>query len=115
MTNKEEETTESIIAWHTETFPKATEIHQLRKFIEELFEAMSAVDTHLDECADVVISATVLTKYDSTAYSQLMAAMSSVSPTVKVAINKKMAVNRQRRWYYDETQGVYRHVKEVHN
>lgn len=103
----------TIIEWHKKTFPDATLSGQLKKFVEEKEEYENADRSHrLEELADMFIVACGISRFDMW---QGAAALSEVQflfshhdkRNVLKTIDKKMAINRKRKW--SGTNGMYRH------
>lgn len=109
------ETVETIIRWHANTFPQATLVGQLEKFYEERIEYEEAKRPHkLEELADMYIVACGICRFDAYLGAEAMAEMDSLfahhdKRNIKKAIDKKMAINRQRQWGCKN--GYYKHLK----
>lgn len=108
------ETVETIIRWHANTFPQATLVGQLEKFYEERMEYEEAKRPHkLEELADMYIVACGICRFDAYLGAEAMAEMDSLfthhdKRNIKKAIDKKMAINRQRQWGCKD--GYYKHI-----
>lgn len=113
------ETVETIIRWHANTFPQATLVGQLEKFYEERMEYEEAKRPHkLEELADMYIVACGICRLDAYLGAEAMAEMDSLfvhhdKRNIKKAIDKKMAINRQRQWGCKD--GYYKHIPACTN
>lgn len=114
------ETIESIIKWHTETFPDATLEGQIEKWDDEekeWHESRPASEEEMGELADMVIVACGIMRFDyQLGFYYLMLTATKVfdSPPDRIdmwgVVEKKMAINRARRW--NKCDGKYQHVEE---
>lgn len=124
------ETIKSIMVWHEQTFPEATKQGQYCKLHEEFAEYTSVVDTKdftkgLEELADIVIVGCGLGRFDIPGALTALAFAdkecrwfakkekrldSEYLFMLETEINKKMAINRQRKW--NKGNGEYKHIEE---
>lgn len=109
------ETIFSIIEWHTETFPDATEYGQRGKFKDEHAEYMKSYD--LMELADMFIVACGVARFNAMASLPCFGAVNYFRYRSKwseqdlgKAVDEKMAINRNRQW--NKCDGKYQHVEE---
>ena len=106
----------SIAQWHQQTFPDAELVDQITKFDEEYNEYRH--DPSFEELADMFIVACGIARYDTTTAMGYFFIVSSelenrkeiaASVLFGLAIDKKMAKNRERTW--EKTpQGNYHHT-----
>lgn len=115
------ETIQSIIEWHTKTFPEATLDGQKTKFDEEIEEYTKAEKQAdiANEMADLFIVACGIARFDNiaaTAYFALVWHAYKESfilrPDFEKALNEKMAKNRKRVWN-KTAEGTYHHEKGI--
>lgn len=112
------ESIKSIIEWHEQTFPMADLQGQLAKFDDELAEYGES--ECLEELADLFIVACGIARFDNVS---ALVAFERVCEILKLwrvnygkpvplqmAIDNKMAVNRNRKWAVGK--GNYQHVSE---
>jgi hypothetical protein len=107
----------SIIQWHTETFPNATLEGQLQKFEDELQELLESNYEDITELADIFIVACGICRFSlvrgMTAFwkiADLTAGMLLIKKQFETAVNKKMEINRKRKWGCNK--GYYQHIDE---
>lgn len=116
------ETINSIIEWHTKTFPDATLAAQQQKLEDEIFEfdgTVAGTEEELLELADVVIVACGIMRFDyRTGFDSLANACSIATTMCGItgaalwdAVETKMAINRARVW--ENKNGLYQHKKDV--
>lgn len=113
MAYKRVEDFESILDWHKETFPDANLDTQLRKLAEEdneLYHADEGSEEYKEEYADVYISIVGLSRFnkdlaDNEFYNLGFNGCLDLDEAYE-AIDKKMAINRQRKWQKSED-GIY--------
>ena len=112
-----EETIQSIIQWHTETFPNATLEGQLQKFEDELQELLESNYEDITELADIFIVACGICRFSLTRgmtafwkVADLTAGMLLIKEQFEAAVDEKMAINRKRKWGCNK--GYYQHVDE---
>lgn len=114
------ETIETIIQWHRETFPDATEKGQCSKWYDEMVEFTCATisnnykDTLL-ELADLFIVACGLARLRpirAGGYFGIITGLMGIyqisEMQLKDAVDKKMQINRGRQW--DFKGGKYHHI-----
>lgn len=108
-----------ICIWHNETFPKATLEGQRRKFKEEFEEFVAAEDPEhkLAELADMYIVACGIKRFDESLALHLIGRVlefgADADFTIKellCAIDKKMEINKARKWSGKD--GCYHHRPE---
>lgn len=112
------ETIKSIIEWHEQTFPDATLEGQLEKFDDELSEYGES--ECLEELADLFIVACGIARFD---FIEVLPCFAKVEKILKVwekisvsrrafevAVNEKMAINRQRKW--NKIGNKFQHIEE---
>lgn len=112
------ETIYTIIKWHEETFPDATLEGQLDKYQEEQNEWIESNYSDVSELADMFIVACGIARFDlhegffyiSDVYDWYANVEGLQMFDLTEAINKKMEINRQRKW--DKGNGEYKHVEE---
>ena len=110
------ETIDSIIQWHKQTFPDATLRGQLKKFDDECLEWHQSDRADISELADMAIVACGIARFSaeralfcfSEVYDHLVLSTYKRSQLAK-AIDKKMAINRQRKW--KKTGGSFQHIE----
>lgn len=108
------ETIQSIIEWHTKTFPNATLEGQLEKFKKERKEWLDSEHTDISELADMFIVACGVARFDTI---EAMFCFGRVDDNLTIsvfqtkelekAIDKKMEINRKRKWNFQD--GQYQH------
>ncbi len=86
------ETIESINQWANETFGPCTSYTAMMRAATEMDEYLNAMCYDIEEAADVVITLYRI-------------------PGIQEAINKKMAINRGRKWKVNND-GTGQHIKE---
>ena len=99
----------SIAQWHQQTFPDAELVDQITKFDEEYNEYRH--DPSFEELADMFIVACGIARYDTIIVSSELENRKEIAASVLfgLAIDKKMAKNRERTW--EKTpQGNYHHT-----
>ena len=111
------ETIDSIIKWHTETFPDATLAGQEDKYREEFHEFTLAdlgSGEELEELADlVIVSCGIMRFYYTQGFGWLVHTILHYGCTPHShdalwrAVEKKMGKNRKRAW--DKHGGQYQH------
>jgi hypothetical protein len=112
------ETVASIIKWSEETFGDNITLEgQLEKFLDERKEWLESGRKDLSELADLTIVASSVARFSLVdaavcfAHIDAELKLSGFSADdLETAINKKMAVNRQRKWAVGK--GNYQHVSE---
>ena len=114
------ETIQSIIQWHTETFPNATLEGQLKKFedeVKEFWECGLLSEDAATELADCFIVACGIARFSNVeainAFSFVVGYLLNDKKLTKmfnVAVDKKMQINRKRKWGCNK--GYYQHVDE---
>lgn len=113
------ETIETIMQWHKETFPDATLEGQVDKFVDEQVECTNAknADEKIDELADMFIVACGIGRFsqqdficDISLIKELMDQHNISCVRLEAAVNKKMEVNRQRKW--GKRDGKYQHIED---
>lgn len=113
------ETIYTIMRWHAETFPDATLEGQLDKYQEEQNEWIASNYSDASELADMFIVACGIARFDLQAgffhIADVYDWYDSSEKELKLsdlddAINKKMEINRQRKW--NKGNGEYKHVVE---
>jgi hypothetical protein len=110
------ETIKSIILWHEQTFPDATLEGQLQKYQDELQEFAES-NKDITELADMFIVACGICRFSlargMTAFwkvADLAAGILLVKEQFDAAVNKKMQINRNRKWTIGK--GNYQHIEE---
>ena len=106
------ETIQTIIQWHTETFPDATLAGQLEKFYEEEQEFIQDYDP--TEFADMFIVACGIARFSisdaipkfAIIYNNMGASADSWKKFQEL-VDEKMRINRQRKW--NKLNGLYKH------
>lgn len=117
--NKKHESIASIVEWQEKTFPEATLSKQLEKYMDERDEFLAALSRkdRLIELADMFIVACGISRFSS--YSALecfediawLTRINEISRyAMTKAIDKKMAINRRRKW--NSLGGKYQHLSE---
>lgn len=108
------ETIQSIIEWHTKTFPNATLEGQLEKFKKERKEWLDSEHTDISELADMFIVACGVARFSIVDALYLFKdCIDEASKAVitfgmlETAIEKKMGINRKRKWNFEN--GQYQH------
>lgn len=113
------ETIQSIIQWHTETFPDATLEGQRIKFWEEMEEFDSApyYTERVTELVDMFIVACGVARFNMTEALSEFACVRErgnykniVWEDFEKVIDVKMQINRKRKWGCNK--GYYRHIDE---
>lgn len=114
------ETSKTIQKWHEESFPDVTLNGQFEKFKEELREYMAAQtdEEKLFELADMAIAVMGGIRRFDEEYAKELIFMVYEDATedgfdmmeLWDAIQKKMEINRRRKWTKKE--GQYKHVEE---
>ena len=115
------ETIDTIIRWHSETFPDCTLESQLAKYSEEL-EEWEKTDNRQDELfelADMVIVACGIMRFDYAIGFDFLVSINSCIQRNKICdgnkvwniVNKKMEKNRKRVWAKQEN-GSYHHTNK---
>ena len=111
------ETIKSIIEWHEQTFPDATLEGQLEKYQDELQELAESNYKDITELADMFIVACGICRFSlargMTAFwkvGDMAAGMLLVKEQFDAAVNKKMQINRNRKWSIGK--GNYQHISE---
>lgn len=119
------ETVETIMRWHKETFPDATLEGQVGKFIGEANEVLMTVGPDVmgrDSCdhsemADMFIVACGVARFSMQDFvfgmSTITTYMQDYNVSVvdlETAVQKKMKINRQRKW--DKKDGQYQHKED---
>lgn len=119
---EEDETIDSVMAWHRETFPNATANGQLNKWDEEYAEFRDAcrhgtILEQIKELVDLFVVACGIMRFNTEAgcmkmlhWCELRKEHAFFLPTVYEELNKKMKKNRARKWEYLGN-GNYHHVK----
>ena len=108
------ETIKTIIDWSEQTFPDATLDGQLDKYYEEQQEYLESKCKDITELADMFIVACGIARFN------LVEGMYHIADVVdwfkegdwywkdfEKAINKKMKINRKRKW--EKKEGLYKH------
>lgn len=117
--SKKHESIASIVAWQEETFPQATLSKQLEKYMDEREEFLSAIKRKdkLTELADLFIVACNVSRFSSYAALEcfediawLMRVSEISRYAMTRAVDKKMAINRRRKW--NPLGGKYQHSGE---
>lgn len=113
------ETIDTIIKWHTETFPDATLVGQVIKFIEEEKEYHKAPlnsEDSLFEVADMVIVSAGIARFNYAAGMErlIYTIENSEFNIVDIwpAVEKKMEKNRKRIWN-KTADGQYHHENGI--
>ena len=115
-----EETIETILQWHKETFPDTTLEEQRHKFSLEKaeYERARTLQDIVEEFADMFIVACGINRLDDSYYGPMYLRMCSCNTRDSMlrdeyekAITSKMAINRKRKWH--KVNGEYRHVDET--
>ena len=112
------ETFESILVWHKSTFKRTLAKTQKERFMQELVEFDKAIDFNhaLEELSDMYISAVGICRFELAIDFLSMVdgyrdELGASEKELKLAIYKKMAINRQRAkdnyWAYDEETKQY--------
>lgn len=111
-----EETIETIMQWHKETFPDTTLEEQLNKFLLEYAEWAKSDET--DEIADMFIAGCGIARFSLLEFSKVFSIIINTlfhcrlkEEDLVEPINSKMAINRKRTWH--KVNGEYRHVDET--
>lgn len=114
------ETIQSIIQWHTETFPDATRGGQIEKWHDEEKEfkkTIQGTEEELYELADMVIVSAGIMRFnyklgfDYLARTlQYMINAGYVGQDLWEAVKLKMQINRKRKWGCNK--GYYQHIDE---
>lgn len=114
------ETIQSIIQWHTETFPDATLEGQLKKFddeVKEFFEAELLSDEAAIELADCFVVGCGIARFSflsaMNAFSFVLDYLVGEDEFAKKflsAVENKMSINRKRKWAVGK--GNYQHIDE---
>lgn len=112
------ETIKSIIEWHETTFPDATLEGQKVKFEKEQKEWFDSDGQDLSELADMFIVACGIARFDSIValdyFNSIYLSVTYWDPIrnrdLQEAIDKKMEINRQRKWNFEN--GQYQHKEE---
>lgn len=111
------ETIKSIIEWHEQTFPDVTLEGQLQKYQDELQELAESNYKDITELADMFIVACGICRFSLARgmaafwkVVDLTARMLLINEQFEAAVNKKMQINRNRKW--SKGKGNYQHVKE---
>lgn len=112
------ETIYTIMRWHTETFPDATLWGQLDKYQEEQNEWIDSNYSDISELADMFIVACGIARFDlqegffhiADVFNWYASAEELQLSGLEEAVNKKMEINRQRKW--NKGNGEYKHVEE---
>ncbi len=100
------ESIKSIIEWHETTFPDATLKGQIEKFMAEWREWEQ--DRDISELADMFIVACGIARFNSVLALDYFWEISHIGTEgLSEAINKKMEINRQRKWNFQN--GQYQH------
>lgn len=109
------ETIASIIKWHEQTFPDATLMGQLEKFADERKEFEQ--EPSLEELSDMYIVACGIARFDSVLalhyfsdIHKIIDRQGIMNISFQEAIDKKMAINRKRKWGIGK--GNYQHIEE---
>lgn len=122
LKEQQDETIDSVIAWHRETFPNATASGQLDKWEEEYTEFRDAckcgtTTEQIDELVDLFIVACGIMRFNTERGCYNLAHCCELRrlhrfymPTFYERLNAKMAKNRARKWEYTGD-GNYHHVK----
>lgn len=115
------ETIDTIIKWHTETFPEATLDGQIKKWTEEYRECLyteEKSEEELEETADMAIVSCGIARFDYTKGIQyLVRSMGRFAAYDRVdlvwqAVEKKMEKNRKRIWN-KTADGQYHHENGI--
>lgn len=113
------ETIDTIIKWHTETFPEATLDGQIEKFEEEEKEYQEtpyATEESLYELADMVIVSAGIARFNYTEGIRMLCyTIDNAEFTVCdiwQAVEKKMEKNRKRIWN-KTADGQYHHENGI--
>lgn len=108
------ETIAGIIKWHEETFKDATLSGQLLKFNKEYQEWFCSNEKDITELADMFIVACGVARFSCTESAICFAQVNRelgfsdfMTNELEEAINKKMKINRNRKW--DFQNGLYQH------
>lgn len=124
LKEQEDETIDSVMAWHRKTFPNATANGQLNKWDEEYAEFRDAcrhgtILEQIRELVDLFVVACGIMRFNTEAgcmkmlhWCELRKEHAFFLPTVREELNKKMRKNRARKWEYLGN-GNYHHVKGV--
>ena len=124
LKEQQDETIDSVIAWHRETFPNATASGQLDKWEEEYTEFRDACRCgttyeQIDELVDLFIVACGIMRFNTETGCYKLAHCCELRrlhrfymPTFYERLNAKMAKNRARKWEYTGD-GNYHHKKGV--
>lgn len=118
------ETIKTIIEWHEQTFPDATLEGQIDKFQQELKEFAATLlepdadyNHQLEELADMYIVACGIARFSIeralscfTVVNTFKDLYGLCSFELKEAVDKKMAINRKRKWGIGK--GNYQHIEE---
>lgn len=112
------ETIKSIIEWHEQTFPDATLEGQIEKFDDELSEYGES--ECLEELADLFIVACGIARFN---FIEALPCFAKVERLLKlwekisvsrrafeIVVNKKMQINRKRKW--GKQGNSYQHIEE---
>lgn len=113
-----EESVASIIEWSEETFGDNITLEgQLQKFKDEIEEWFESDQKDIEELSDMAIVASSVARFSVVEamrcfhYTLDRLYFSKFTPTeLEKAINKKMAINRQRKWSVGK--GNYQHISE---
>lgn len=118
-TNKRHETIGTIISWQEQAFPDATLAKQLEKYADERDEFCAAIKKkdRIAELADLFIVACNISRFNSIAAMSafedidFLTRANNVSEyALQKAIDKKMEINRRRKWNF--LGGKYQHSGE---
>lgn len=103
LEEKKIELIKDVVAWHTRTFQNTTEQEQMQKLREEYNEYMEAKEVHClkkyaqEEKADVIIVLIVLAyRYDN--FVAKLALNNRFNKKMIYEVEKKMEINRNRKW-----------------
>jgi hypothetical protein len=117
------ETIKSIILWHEQTFPDATQEGQIDKYFKEEAEFLTAMEIGsfneaINEMADCFIVACGIGRFDIILAARFMGRVFNMfandagftKTTLQKAIDKKMEINRNRKW--GKKGNSYQHIEE---
>lgn len=108
------ETIQSIIEWQEQTFPDATLEGQIKKFKIEHLEYSMSHPKDISELADMFIVACGIARFDYiksfscfTIIDDILESSSFTDSDFVKAVDDKMAINRKRKWNFQD--GQYQH------
>lgn len=111
------ETIDTIIKWHTETFPDATLDGQIAKWEEEKQEYEHTgynTEEELYELADMIIVSAGIARFDYTygigLFANIICLYGYAVDDIWQAVEKKMEINKKRTW--QESNGSYHHIEK---